>query len=823
MSHHSRSSLHSSRKSSASKTNITGASTSKRNVAFDSKLDKPVTQKKNIASVYDENGEDVTPKSLLPQQVTEAAVAAAANANPGSATGKVQGKGAINFNDTASIQTPSDLFNQSGMYGAASTYQRSSYAAGFSQSLMSSMLGSRASLDSITDEIAEPNQGRVEPSGLQGISRQAADIKEDLTKEDLEVEISVTLSETDTIWHLDLPGISVQSGTTEADVVTARNAAYEKLLENRPGNDMFVERSMQTYNDAPKNKEVQTENVGMKDADCMATTWDMYETYNEKEKKKVVDQEEDDLLENTTNALNTNSAGLSEGGNMTESQAQSGSTVPESKASFMSASHASVAAGTQTVDQATPGSPRKGPADVDVDEEAKRIFKLDSMKENVFVMERTIVQNIFHQRQAAYRGLPPLSAVPATAPAEIEGEQKEEKPAPEEDLKIGPNLSRLWSYACPDTKGKRVNSMGWNKVNKDLLAVGYGDYDHNTLGKGILCVWSIKNPEHPERIYETRCAVTSLDFSMGHPNLLAVGLYDGTVQVFNIRSTVNSPILDSLENPNKHLSAVWELMWVERDKGTGEEKGEVLISGSGDGRITQWTIRKGFESLDMLKLKRVNVAKQSTVASKKGNEASKKSDALISRYTSGMCFDFHTKDGNIYMVGTEEGHIHKCSCSYNEQFLDTYSAHTGPVYCVIWSPFDEAAFLSCSADWSICLWHQDKLKPLLTLQAASKAIHSIDWSPNSPTMFAAVNDDQIEIWDLAVSILDPLLVNLPISKASLTSVLFAQNSEALLVGDAEGQVTIYYMREMPPIKAFRSDWLSSIANSKTNNAEEQTT
>ena len=59
------------------------------------------------------------------------------------------------------------------------------------RSLMSSMLGSRASLDSITDEIAEPNQGRVEPSGLQGISRQAADVKEDLTKEDLEVEVCI--------------------------------------------------------------------------------------------------------------------------------------------------------------------------------------------------------------------------------------------------------------------------------------------------------------------------------------------------------------------------------------------------------------------------------------------------------------------------------------------------------------------------------------------------------------------------------------------------------------------------------------------------------
>ena len=29
-----------------------------------------------------------------------------------------------------------------------------------------------------------------------------------------------------------------------------------------------------------------------------------------------------------------------------------------------------------------------------------------------------------------------------------------------------------------------------------------------------------------------------------------------------------------------------------------------------------------------------------------------------------------------YLAGTEEGHIHKCSCSYNEQYLENYHGHT---------------------------------------------------------------------------------------------------------------------------------------------------
>ena len=32
------------------------------------------------------------------------------------------------------------------------------------------------------------------------------------------------------------------------------------------------------------------------------------------------------------------------------------------------------------------------------------------------------------------------------------------------------------------------------------------------------------------------------------------------------------------------------------------------------------------------------------------------------------------------MVGTEDGILHRCSVSYNEQYLDNYFGHAGPVY-----------------------------------------------------------------------------------------------------------------------------------------------
>ncbi len=50
------------------------------------------------------------------------------------------------------------------------------------------------------------------------------------------------------------------------------------------------------------------------------------------------------------------------------------------------------------------------------------------------------------------------------------------------------------------------------------------------------------------------------------------------------------------EASGKHIGPVWQLRWIEKERGSGEERAEVLVSISQDGRVTQWSIRKGFES-----------------------------------------------------------------------------------------------------------------------------------------------------------------------------------------------------------------------------------
>ena len=70
----------------------------------------------------------------------------------------------------------------------------------------------------------------------------------------------------------------------------------------------------------------------------------------------------------------------------------------------------------------------------------------------------------------------------------------------------------------------------------------------------------------------------------------------------------------------------------------------------------------------------------------------------------GTCFDFHKKTDYLFLVGTEEGKIHKCSKAYSSQFLDTFEAHHMAVYKVLWNTFHPKIFMSCSADWSVKIW-----------------------------------------------------------------------------------------------------------------------
>lgn len=774
-----------------SKSNLFNSS-SRKSVAIDSsRADK--AQTKPPVQVFDDMGQDVTPKSLLQIDPTVK-----------------RNQSNTFFSGGESIATPSVASEMTGQsfYAASSA----SMYGGFSRSVFGSVSG-RSSPESVSEDLAEPSSGYRDKfaTSLGDIQTRPTFVREELTEADLDKMVHLTLSETETIWMLDFPGTCVAEDNEIAESVKEKNQRYEELLKNRVGNDSYVERGMQTFNSGQKSKEIQSSNVELHEVGCVASNWDMYDTYNSLENNQEADEKDEgdyDHLESLSRPVSGTRSSHDDNDSV-------GSVRPGSAASSnITGSRASMFTfKSSSVEEEGADRPEDGVTEKEMEDlaaiQAERILQSESMLKDLFIMERAIALNIYQPRQARYRG---LDIVPDIDAEKSEGE--EASSAAVTLAQLGPNLHKLWSYSCNLTKGRNVSCLAWNKLNPDILAVGYGEFVFSEQKGGLACCWSIKNPEFPERFYHLDSGVTAVDFSAAHPNLLAVGMYDGAIAIYNVRSRSNTPALDSFESQGKHSSPVWQVRWVDRDQGSGEERDEILISISADGRVTKWSIRKGFECTDLMKLKRVNEAKKSK------DGGGKKSDALISRFAAGFCFDVHPNDSNVYLAGTEEGHIHKCSCSYNEQYLENYHGHTGPVYRLQWSPFLSDAFLSCSADWTIRLWHQEKPQSVMSFFSSTKSVNDICWSPSSATLFACVNDKAVEIWDLSINTLDPIISHVPVQDVKLSTICFAVDSQiqTILVGDSEGQVTVYQLRGLTAQSDNQAQILTKLIRSVDNSA-----
>ena len=61
------------------------------------------------------------------------------------------------------------------------------------------------------------------------IQTRREETREDLTEEDLEQAVSIHLTETPTIWLLDLPGISISNEAQEAATIKEKNLKYQEV------------------------------------------------------------------------------------------------------------------------------------------------------------------------------------------------------------------------------------------------------------------------------------------------------------------------------------------------------------------------------------------------------------------------------------------------------------------------------------------------------------------------------------------------------------------------------------------------------------------
>ncbi|KAG2386996.1 hypothetical protein C9374_002031 [Naegleria lovaniensis] len=583
-----------------------------------------------------------------------------------------------------------------------------------------------------------------------------------------EIDFTVTLTETETFFLFDKYDESVKVDDPKIEEIRERNRIYKELIKNKENNkDNYVEKHVQTMGKFYKNKRTNTSKTEYETAEVQVSAYQIYDDYQDIREREEREKEEREIM---TSLSNKHDSEEEEEGDLEDDGA----------------------------DDSSIGSGRL----------TNMTRAINAYQE--LVISRALVQNLYHNKQRKYiyiedekpdsvQNIPPITisqkevkedetlATPRSIDIDndepealdMKEDQKEKERLEEHDnentvdidveedtnnAKPSGVLTSLWEYNCNSVVNYNVNCMTWNKKNNDILAAAYssGDISDMQQGNGYILCWSVKNPSNPERVLKVpQAGVNSVNFSATNASILAAGFEDGTVAIYDIRRKESTPVMETIKS---HTGTVWDLKWVNRGKDTGERLHSVGV----DGRVNSWTIKKGLESSEIMRLKRV------------GRSTETGGDAMISRESGGMSIDFSPIDNNIYLVGTEDGSIFKCSTSYNDHPLETYLDHTGPV-----------------ADWTVKIWNQDSLAPIFTIESYSEkndqrsySVTDVAWSKYCSTMFATssiVGD--LEVWDLCYSTVRPKYSK---SKPGLklTCTLFAEDVPIVLVGDSQGSIEV---------------------------------
>uniref|UniRef100_A0A667XU78 Dynein, axonemal, intermediate chain 1, paralog 1 n=1 Tax=Myripristis murdjan TaxID=586833 RepID=A0A667XU78_9TELE len=311
-------------------------------------------------------------------------------------------------------------------------------------------------------------------------------------------------------------------------------------------------------------------------------------------------------------------------------------------------------------------------------------------------------------------------------------------------------LLPLWKFQCDKAKKLTVTALCWNKKYQDLFAAGMGSYDFSKQGRGVLVFYTLKNSSFPEYIYPTNCGIMCLDIHEQVSYLVAVGFYDGCVAVYNLKEDGQQPVYQSTAKTGKHTDPVWQVRW-QNDDMDGNHN---FYSVSSDGRVVSWTL---------------------------------------------------VKINHLFLVGTQEGKIHKCFKTYSSQYLETYDAHTLAVDAVKWNHFHPKVFISCSSDWTVKIWDHTINTPMFTFELYA-AVGDVAWAPYSSTVFAAVTvNGKVHIFDLNVNKYEAICQQQVVAKKTkLTHIEFNLVHPLIIVGDDQGYITSFKLspnlRKQPKMK-----------------------
>ncbi|XP_037944775.1 dynein intermediate chain 4, axonemal [Teleopsis dalmanni] len=377
-----------------------------------------------------------------------------------------------------------------------------------------------------------------------------------------------------------------------------------------------------------------------------------------------------------------------------------------------------------------------------------------------------------------------------------------------ENVEFKYRLELLWRFRSVSLKEcGAVADMSWCPCNGDIIAVAYGIYGYKeelqqqSSKKGYICIWNIKNPVNPERCYNYNVPVMSVEFSTYRANLIAIGLYDGCVQIRNVMEPDLPPIAISKRN----ISPVVTLKWLPHIDGkTRQTPIEPILALFQEGLVKKYNVLNSVELFGSQQI-RLNRVKGNT----EGLSVERVTEqAQANQQPQGLNLSLDPTEPGIYYVLTDEGCIHKCSINNTTTNLHVLQAHHAGINGIDFSPWSPKLLLTYGNDWCIRVWLVGIYKPLITLQHKYLPVHSAKWSLTHSTIIVAVNQRTVDVWDIRRSTMRPAS-STNIDPAFHTIFRFSKCGRSLALGNESGDTLMLSFEDMPFPAHFQYDVLES--------------
>ncbi|EDV95907.1 dynein axonemal intermediate chain 4 [Drosophila grimshawi] len=413
------------------------------------------------------------------------------------------------------------------------------------------------------------------------------------------------------------------------------------------------------------------------------------------------------------------------------------------------------------------------------------INKLPSFRVALMLTMRILASNVFEPQQRRFRNMTPPDPLA-------------------EDVKFKYRLRLLWRLSAPSSNfgvQQAVTSVCFCPSNGDILAVSYGIYTCARSARSPSCgyvyVWNIKNPVNPERCYDYGVAVVTVQFSPVVPQLLAIGLHNGDIEVRDISRPDQPPLAISQRSSSPHFEPVTSIKWIPRSDGDVSTGAEItpFLAASQAGAITKYQLINsphllGFEHQRFQRaeeeLEGIPLQRPSQIV-----------PLLANRHPQCLELVLDPVQTDLYYVLTDEGTLYKCSTNYPLQHLELRQVHETTAVCMDFSPWSPKLYLTCGSDWCIRIWLTGILLPLITLHHHLSPVHCARWSRTHSTILVSLSLNTVDIWDLRNSTLKPVSSTTIDAKIDYTTFCFTHCGRCLAVGNEAGHLLMLAFEDMP--------------------------